>query len=602
MGSIMPSFFVVPVLENKLSILLRLAFAILASPNAVSAAEAVDRPSPTVVEDFTLKDFRGKVHSLSDYGDKIIVAYFLGTECPLAKLYSGRIQRISNRYADKDVVVLGISSNVQDSIAELSAHARIHGISFPILKDLNNKVADQFGATRTPEVFVLDRDRTIRYQGRIDAQYTFGSGVGLSSPAEKRADLAIALDELLSGKDVSISVTKARGCIIGRAKKVNEDSLVTFSNQISRLFQSRCIECHREGQIAPFALTDYEEAAGWGEMIAEVITENRMPPWHANPKHGSFSNENRLSEKEKQLIYTWVENGSPQGDPAGMPQPLEFREGWFMAQQPDQVIYMTDQPVDVRSEGVEPYQYHVVDPGFTEDKWVKMVECMPGNKAVVHHIIVYIQSPEAKSSNIGQHELLAGFAPGTRPIVGPEGWAKRIPAGSKLIFELHYTPIGSPQKDRSSLGLVFMDEKDVTHQTWTTNAINTGLYIPPNENNHKEVAEKVFDQDVQLLSMFPHMHMRGKSFRYELEYPDGTKEIVLDVPQYDFNWQTSFVLAERKNVPKGTKMLCTAYYDNSDENLANPDPTKPVTWGPQTWEEMMIGWHDVAVPIRSKKK
>ena len=581
----------------KFLVLGLVGIAIIANPNPVQGAE---QTAAAKVSDFTLKDFHGKTHSLDDYDGKIVVTYFMGTECPLAKLYSGRIQQFSSDYADQGVVVLGICSNVQDSIAELSAHARDHGITFPLLKDLNNKVADQFGATRTPEVFVLDQERNIRYQGRIDAQYTFGSGVGLSSPAAKRADLAVAVDELLAGKEISIAKTVAKGCLIGRAKRVNKNAEVTFTNQISRLFQKRCVECHRDGDIAPFTLTDYEEAAGWAEMIAEVITDNRMPPWHANPEFGHFANDSRLTEEEKELIYDWVENGSPEGDPADMPDPIVFQEGWLMKAKPDAVIYMADEPVEVKSEGVEPYRYFVVDPGFTEDKWVKIAECLPGNRAVVHHIIVYIQSPEAKDSNIGNNELLVGFAPGTRPVDYPEGWARKIPAGAKLIFEMHYTPIGSPQTDRSSLGLVFIDKKDVTHQTWTTNAINPRIHIPANDGNHKETAEKVFKQDVKLLSMFPHMHMRGKSFRYELEYPDGKKEVILDVPQYDFNWQSSFILKEMKEIPKGTKMLCTAYYDNSDSNLANPDPSKPVRWGPQTWEEMLIGWHDVAVPIDKK--
>ena len=565
-----------------------------ASADSITPAPLPDQ----VIEDFHLEDYRGKEFSLSDLRDaQLVVVYFMGTECPLAKLYGPRMQRLSDKYETENVAFVGVCSNVQDSLTELAAHARDHAITFPLLKDLGNRVADQFGAERTPEVFVLDQERKVRYRGRVDGQFTFGSGVGLSQPAPKRHDLAEAIDELLAGKEVSVPVTEARGCLIGRAKKANQDSPVTYSNQISRLFQDRCVECHREGQIAPFALTDYDKAAGWGDMIAEVVREQRMPPWHANPEFGHFSNENRLSDSEKQLIYMWVDNGCPQGDPRRLPPPRQFRETWFMPVEPDQVIFMTDEPVDVKAEGVEDYRYYVVDPGFTEDRWVKIAEALPGNPAIVHHIIVYIQSPDSKNSNIGKHELLVGFAPGTRPVDLPEGWARKIPAGAKLIFEMHYTPIGTAQKDRSKIGLVFMDEEDVTHHSWTTNAINTKLKIPPHASNHREEARKVFDEEVVLLSLFPHMHMRGKSFRYELSYPDGRHEVLLDVPQYDFNWQNSFVLAEPKVIPKGTKMLCTAHYDNSDENLANPDPSKTVRWGEQTWEEMLIGWHDVASPV-----
>jgi len=565
-------------------------------PEAMGA-ESKDATLGRQIGEFTLKDYHGREYSLSGFDDKpLIVAFFMGTECPLVKLYAPRMERLHKQYASRGVAFVAINSNVQDSITELAAHARTTGLTFPILKDLGNRVADQFQATRTPEVFLLDRERRIRYFGRVDGQYTFGSGVGLAQPQPKRNDLQIAIDELLAGTDVSVPVTQAKGCIIGRARAANETSEVTYSNQIARIFQQRCVECHREGQIAPFALSEYDEIAGWGEMIAEVVREQRMPPWHANPTYGQFANANRLSEEEKSLIYDWVDRGCPEGDPADLPEPLAFHEGWFMENEPDQVIYMTEEPVQIKAEGVENYRYYVVDPGFKEDQWVRLVECMPGNRAVVHHIIVYIKSPEAKDSGIGKHELLAGFAPGTRPLIAPKGWARRIPARSQLIFEMHYTPIGTVQTDRSSVGLVFMDEKDVTHQTWTTNAINTGIEIPPHAANHQEQAQRVFKQDVQLLSLFPHMHIRGKSFRYELFYPDGRKEVVLDVPHYDFNWQSSFVLAKPLTIPKGSKLLCTAHYDNSEANLANPDPTKTVRWGEQTWDEMMIGWHDVSLP------
>lgn len=554
------------------------------------------------IEDFSLKDFRGKQHRLADFKDaELVVVFFTGTQCPIAKLYGSRMEKLSRDYASKGVAFVGICSNVQDSIKELEAYARDHEITFPLLKDLSNRIADQFRAERTPEVFLLDRHRQVRYRGRIDGQFTFGSGVGLSQPAPKRNDLTEAINELLAGKQVSVPKTEVRGCLIGRAKQPQPDAKVTYANQISRLFQDRCVECHREGQIAPFSLTDYDEAAGWGEMIAEVVREQRMPPWHANPKYGHFSNENRLTQAEKQLVFDWVELGCPEGDPKDLPTPKRYPEGWFMPREPDQVIYMTDEAVDIKAEGIEDYRYYVVDPGFKEDRWVSIAEAMPGNRAVVHHIIVYVRSPEAKDSNIGHSELLVGFAPGTRPLPLPAGWARKIPAGSKLIFEMHYTPIGVPQQDRSKLGLVFMNEDEVTHHSWTTNAINTKLEIPPRASHHREVAAKTFKQDVRLLSLFPHMHIRGKSFRYELTYPDGNHEIILDVPRYDFNWQNSFVFSEPKHIPKGTKMLCTAYFDNSASNLANPDPTKTVRWGEQTWEEMLIGWHDVATPIESNK-
>lgn len=551
------------------------------------------------VTDFTLSDFRGKEHSLSDLADQsLVVVYFFGTDCPLAKHYSLRLGRMSQEYADKGVAFLGISSNVQDSLSEIENHVRLHGVEFPALKDVGNKVADQLGATRTPEVFVLDAERKIRYQGRVDAQYTFGSGVGLAAPAEKRADLKIAIDELLSGNEVSVATTEAKGCIIGRVRP-QQSAEVTYSNQIARILQNRCMECHREGQIAPFAMTTYSEVAGWGEMIAEVVNEQRMPPWHADPKYGHFQNDARLSDEEKQQINTWVAAGCPEGDPNQLPEPIKFNETWYLPNGPDEVFYMTEQPVSVKAEGSEPYRYYVVDPGFKEDKWVKTAEARAGNPAVVHHIIVFIQPPGIGFRDHGDSKLLVGFAPGTRPGDYPDGWAKKVPAGSKLVFQMHYTPIGSEQTDRSMVGLVYADESEVTHQVITTNAISLDFVIPANTKDYAVQASRPHARDAYLMSMFPHMHIRGAAFKYELTTPDGKVETLLNVPFYDFNWQNHYTLKEPMLIPKGSKMVCTAYYDNTLDNLSNPDPNVEVRWGDQTWEEMMIGWHDVAYPIES---
>ena len=295
------------------------------------------------VDGFTLKDFRGAEHSLSDFADApAVVVAFLGTECPLAKLYGPRLEQLWQKYREQGVAFVGINSNRQDSITEVAAHATKHGITFPMLKDVGNEVADAFGAERTPQMFVLDAEGVIRYQGRIDDQYGFDFGVGYQKPQLTRADLAEAIDELLAGKEVSVAHTEAKGCIIGRIRDADENSTVTYSQQIARIFQSRCLECHREGQVAPFSLESYDEVAGWGEMIREVIEEQRMPPWHANPAHGTFANDLRLSDEEREAVFTWVENGCPEGDPADLPEPRQWVEGWQLPEQPDLTAHMQD--------------------------------------------------------------------------------------------------------------------------------------------------------------------------------------------------------------------------------------------------------------------
>ncbi len=570
---------------------IRTALALLTALASVSHG-GVLAVNEGVVSDFTLSGSRGQQVSLSDFDDrKLVVIAFLGTECPLAKLYGPRLEALQSDYAAKGVAFVGINSNAQDSLTEITHYVTRHGISFPMLKDVGNRVADQFGAERTPEVFVLDESRTVRYRGRIDDQYL----VGLSRDKIRRRDLAIALDELLAGQPVSVPETEALGCHIGRTKSLQPTGDVTYANQISRIINRRCVECHRAGEIAPFALTEYSDFLGWEDTILEVIAHNRMPPWTANPEHGTFKNDARLTPDEKLVIRTWVENGMPEGDTSQLPEPPEFAQGWRI-RQPDQVIYMRDTAFKVPAEGVVSYQHFPVDPGWTEDKYVIAAEARPDNVSVVHHIIAYVIPPGDEEERNKHRRMLIGYAPGATPNILDEGVAVHISAGSTLVFELHYTPNGSEQFDRSYIGLTFTDKENVRKLLQGRAAAESKFEIPAGAADHVVTAEYQSRHDEMLLSMTPHMHVRGKSFRYEAIYPDGQQEILLDVPKYDFNWQLSYELAEPKLLPQGTRILCTATYDNSEANPANPDATRSVTWGDQSWDEMMIGFFDVVDP------
>lgn len=572
------------------------------------AAAKEKLPAPALgqqIAEFSVQDYRGKWHALSDYADReLVVVAFMGTECPLARLYAPRLQELADEFEDRGVAVLVMNSNRQDSISEIANYARVHNLRIPVLKDAGNVVADQFGARRTPEVFVLDGERTVRYAGRIDDQYGLGASSGYAKTQIRRRHLAEALEQLLAGDEVEEPLTEPHGCIIGRVREADESSDVTYSDQVARVLQTHCVECHRDGQIAPFTLTDYDEVVGWAEMIAEVVRDRRMPPWHASSEYGHFRNDRSMSEAEREIIYEWVANGAPQGDPADLPEPIEYPEGWQISG-PDQVVYMSDEPYSVPAEGAIEYQYFYVDPGWTEDRWIKATECQPGNRSVVHHIFVFavppdvelepFEGPSERSTldfNPGQGgvELIAGNAPGTPPMIAPDGMATYVKAGTKLVFQMHYTPNGHAVEDRSAVGFAFCDASEVRHNVAMSMAINFGFTIPPGADNHPVEAVKTFKTDTLILTMAPHMHLRGKAFRYELHYPDGTKEVLLDVPHYDFNWQVVYALAEPKLAPAGSRLYCLAHFDNSENNLANPDPTDEVRWGDQTWEEMMIGW------------
>ena len=527
--------------------ILSIAGSILSVGSIIGAdTQTSESPLGNVVKDFTLSSHRGRELALADLADKKAVAIvFLGTECPLAKLYASRLSDIEAEFSEKGLAVVGINANTQDSMTEITAYVERHKVSFPILKDVGNRVADALGAERTPEVFLLDAQRTVVYHGRIDDQY----GVGFAREKVTRRDLAVAVEELLAGETISQPRTEVVGCFIGRTKTVEQTGDVTYSNQIARIFNKRCVECHRSGEVAPFTLTSYEDTIGWEDTILEVISDNRMPPWFANPKHGEFSNDARLSREEKQLIRTWVANGMPEGNPSQLPPPPEFTEGWRMPE-PDEVFHMDEKPFSVRSDGVVDYQYYMVDPEWTEDKYIWAAEARPENPAVVHHIIAYLMLPNQRHHDFQRGTMLAAYAPGSPPRMLKDGVAVHAPAGSKILFEMHYTPNGSKQLDRSYVGFKYMDKADVKKKLRGRMAIETSFRIPPNTSDHVVTADYRSTRDELLLQMSPHMHLRGKSFRYEAIYPDGEKEVLLDVPAYDFNWQLAYRLAEPKLIPK----------------------------------------------------
>lgn len=561
------------------------------------ASAGADSPVGREVASFELQDFRGKVHRLDDYRDrKLVVLAFLGVECPLAKRYAPRLEQLAGEFGPRGVAFLGVNSNVQDSLSEMAAYARAHGIGFPLLKDVANELADRVGAERAPSVFVLDERRVVRYAGRVDDQY----GVGVARGEPQRHDLRTALEQLLADQPVSTPLTEAVGCVLGRVKTPQPDATTTYAEHVAPILQNRCVECHRDGEIGPFALDAYEEVVGWAEMIGEVVRQDRMPPWHASEEFGRFANERRLTAQEKETIYAWVDAGAPQGDPAKAPAPRTWVTGWQLPREPDFVAEISPTPYRVPADGEVRYQYFQVDPEFTEDKWVSAVEIQPGNRAVVHHVLMFAAAEDDVRSRFrgGAAGYDGVFVPGQRVEPYPPGMARRIAAGSHLVFQVHYTPVGSEQFDQSRVGMNFVDADSVKFEVRTASAVNPELRIPPHEADHRvEAASAKLRQPSRLLALNPHLHLRGKSFRYEAVLPGGERTTLLDVPRYDFNWQTSYRLAEPLELPAGTRMHCVAHFDNSAANPNNPDPTSAVRWGEQTWDEMMIGYFDYVVPV-----
>jgi peroxiredoxin len=575
---------------------LLLIFALLAGQSASLPGKQLDHTKglPQRVPAFRLTDPRDStiVDTGSWKDSKVIVVLFLGTECPISNDYLPELASLHKTYSGKGVRFVGINANRQDTPARVVEHARRHSLPFPVVKDPGNKVADLFAARRTPEAFLLDGSGKILYRGRIDDQF----GIGYRRPGKPaRRDLAEAIDEVLSGKPVSKPMTEPAGCFIARTTTQKADGTITYTKHVSRILQKHCQECHRPGQIGPMALLGYDDAVAWAETIREVIDEERMPPWFADPRHGKWSNDRRLSKDEKQKLLAWLDGGTPRGDERNLPPPRKFPEGWQIGK-PDVVLQMPKAfKVPARTpKGGVPYQYISVPTNFKEDRWVERAEARPGAAAVVHHILVFIVPPGEALRPDGPGSVLCGMAPGDMPLILEPGTAKKVPAGARLIFQMHYTPNGKEQSDQSSIGLIFA-KKPPRHRV-LTKPIHNGWFlsrwisIPPGADNFAIEADHVFAEDVHLLGFMPHMHLRGKDFTYQAHHPDGKKETLLSVPRYNFNWQSVYRAEKLIPLAKGTKIHCLAHFDNSSKNPHNPDASKAVTWGDQTWEEMMVGW------------
>jgi peroxiredoxin len=544
------------------------------------------------VADFMLPDTAGKQTALHDFvekaGDKgAVIVYFIGVDCPISNLYVKELASLAKRFETRGVQVIGIQSNAGMTSAKAAEHAKQFKVTFPVLVDAGQRVAQQFGATRTAEVFVLDRQRTVRYHGEIDDRY----GYTYKRGEPTRRELEQALDELLAGKPVTVAETTPRGCLITHNERPANAGKVTYAHDISRILQRRCQECHRAGEVAPFALDGYDDAVEHSAMIKEVAVQRRMPPWHADPRYGKFTNERRLTQDEIDKLVEWIDNGTPMGDKAELPPPQKFVTGWQIGE-PD-LVFQLRKPVKVKATGTVPYQYYVVRTHLKHDVWIQAAEARPGNPAVVHHIIVFFRDPNGGDEGFQDHHL-CGTAPGDPPLVLPPGVARRLPAGADLVFQMHYTPNGKETTDQSRVGLILYKgphgEKTPQLSARTKGVMNTQFQIPPNDPSYKVESDFQFTDNATIYQLMPHMHWRGKDFLYELKFPNGTKQTLLSVPQYDFGWQNTYRLEQPVAVPKGTTLHCVAHFDNSKDNPANPDPKKAVRWGDQTWEEMMIGW------------
>lgn len=396
----------------------------------------------------------------------------------------------------------------------------------------------------------------------------------------------------------------------------------TFTKDVAPILYENCATCHRPGEIAPMSLLSYADARKWAKAIRDEVADGTMPPWHADPRHGKFANDRSLTAAEKDVLTAWANGGAPEGNARDLPPLPKFADGWQLGQ-PDTILQL---PVDykVPADGFVEYEYFEIPTNFTRDEWLQGLEVRPGNRAVVHHVIVSTRPPTperrptavsfARGMNIpsgqsggavtegeptkargqslfpaprGRGAMIGGFAPGSSVLQFDAGQAMLIRAGSTLVVQMHYTTNGTAATDRTKLGLFLAKETPKVEMRMAT-LVNGALLIPAGAPDYSIAAEMTTTADITLRQMLPHTHLRGKSWEYTATYPDGRTEVILAVPNYDFNWQTDYVFAEPLKLPKGTKIRAVAHYDNSAANKANPDPKVDVKWGDQTWEEMMF--------------
>lgn len=395
----------------------------------------------------------------------------------------------------------------------------------------------------------------------------------------------------------------------------------TFYRDVLPILQQRCQPCHRPGEIAPMPFLTYKQVRPWAKAIRESVLLKRMPPWFAEPGHGPFSDDRSLSAHEIQTVEKWVDSGAPEGDPRDAPPAPQWIEGWNI-RTPD-VVFEMPHPFPIPAKGDVDYQYVVIPTGFTHDKWVEMAELRPGNRSVVHHAVVYIREPgsswlrdakpgipyvppgntprERLSNGWTTSDILLVYSPGSLAEDWGKSMGKLVKAGSDLVFQFHYTPKGRATSDQSKLGLVFHNiapQKRVI----TLQLDNDRFVIPPETPHYRVEAWGTMPNDTEILSFFPHMHLRGESFEYNLIEPGGRRRTLLRVKPYNFYWQLSYRLAKPLPVKAGTKLECVADYDNSRNNPNNPDPEEAVRFGPQSYEEMMVGFFDIAVPSNVDKQ
>ena len=538
-----------------------------------SASASATAPMAARVDNFMLVDADMEAHELYRLADaKAVVIVTQSNGDAVTRSLAPNLKALKSAYASKGVEFMMLNSNLKDTRETILAEAQKAGYDTPILMDSYQLVGESLGVTRSAEVVIIDpKTWKVAYRGAL---------------ADGSA--AKALDALAAGQPVAMA---SSGLSKGAAIAFPERGVtkVSYSKEVAPILEAKCVACHEEGGIGPFAMKDYATVKGFSPMIREVIRTDRMPPYHADPHVGKFSDDKRLTPEETKTLVHWVEAGAPRGegpDPLGAVKHVAAE--WPLGK-PDLII---DVPAyTIPASGVVDYQRPAVPGTLTEGKWVRASTVKPGSRQGVHHLLTgwMAEMPaNGKSSETKWAASLgAGYAVGAESSIEPANAGVYLPPGGAYGFQAHYTPFGKEAVDKSQIALYFYDKPPelIMHSVVV---IDTTIQIPANEGRHKEVAYVQFPKDALLYSAFPHAHYRAYSSDLWIQYPDGTQKLLLDLPRYDFNWQRSYTFAEPIKVPAGSKLIAHYVYDNSKRNPSNPDPNINVSWGEQSFQEMLF--------------
>ncbi len=556
------------------------------------------------IAEVTFKDVAGESHSLAAIAESRMVVFAMtSTSCPISRKYLPRLEELVAANGDGIAWIL-VNPVASDKLPDMKAAAGRFGTRATYVHDPEGRLAAAVGAVTTTDAVVLGRDRTVAYHGAIDDQY----GFGYSIEAPRRRYLSDAIAAISAGKAPLVAATEAPGCVLDVPPGDAPAAELTYHGRISRIVERHCAECHRDGGVGPFPLDSYDELVAHAGMVREVIDRGTMPPWFASPVppdtetgrvHTPWANDRSLAEPEKRDLLRWISGGRPEGNPADAPSPKKYPDGWQIGT-PDAVFEFAE-PVAVKATGVMPYHTVFVETRLPEDRWVRAIEVQPGDRNVVHHALIHLAGTEeqADGPRDAAAEERGGFwgeyVPGQNTLVYPEGFAKKLPKGSRLKFQMHYTPNGTATTDRTRVGVIYAKEPP-RHEVRVAGIVNARISIPPGAADHREEASLRLPFDATIMGFMPHLHVRGKACRYEAVRGGGARTTLLDIPRYDFNWQLLYRLHEPLALNAGDTIVFTAWFDNSDGNPANPDPTKTVRWGPQTFDEMHLGYVEYYVP------